>query len=146
MIIREADLEKDALAIAEGAKAFAEKMALGAFISDDFVGALSKIVTLSSVKIYIAEHDGRPVGGLGVNFAPYMWNHDLLIADELFWWVDEAAPFKTAVMLFNQAMIEIDEKEAVPMFRALEASGKGVKKMYKKHGMRPMETLYARVP
>jgi hypothetical protein len=145
MIIREADLEKDALAIADGARDFAEKMGLGGLISGNFVEALSRVIGLSEIKIYIAEHDGFPVGGLGVNYAPYMWNQDLLIADELFWWVDENAPYKTAVLLFNKAMLDIDESGALPMFRALLTSSRGVEKMYKKHGMMPVETLYARI-
>jgi len=144
MIIRDANLDEDALAIAEGARKFAEKMPLGRLVSDNVINEIAKMVTLPGVKIYIAEHNGTVVGGIGVLFAPYTWNNDVLIADELFWFVDDDAPYKTAILLFNAAMKEVNEKDAIPMFRALHESPRGVDKMYKKQGLKPVETLYVR--
>lgn len=144
MIIREADLDKDALAIADGAEKFAKKMGLGNFVSDNFIDSLARMVTMSNIRIYIAEDNGSPVGGIGINYAPYMWNHNLLIADELFWWADENAPPRTGLMLFNKAIKEIDKVGAIPVFRKLENSPKGVDKVYRKERMIPMETIYMR--
>ena len=145
MIIRDANLDDDALAIAEGARKFAEKIPLGRLVSDNVLDEITNLVTLPGVKIYIAEHNGVVIGGLGVFFTPYIWNNEVLTAEELFWWVDDDAPYKTAVSLFNTAMKVIDEKNAIPMFRALHDSPKGVGKMYKKQGLMPMETLYVRL-
>lgn len=146
MIIRDADIEKDALVIADGARRFAEKMSLGRFISDNFVESISPVVVLENVKILLAEHNGNPVGGIGICLVPYIWNKDLLIGDELFWWVDDGAPFRTAKLLFDKAMEYIEEKGAIPMFKALINSPKGVEKMYRKADMQPMETLFTRIP
>lgn len=146
MIIREADLEKDALAITEGAHKFAKKMALGDLIADDFVVPFSRIATLDGVEIWVAEHNGKVVGGIGIYITPYIWNNDLLVADEVFWWVDEGAPFKAAILLFDEAMKRIDSVGAIPMFRALHNSSKGVINIYKKHKLLPIETVHVRLP
>jgi len=144
MIIREADLDIDALAITEGAHKFAKKMALGHLVADDFMVPFSKIATLDGAKIIVAEHKGNVVGGIGMYIAPYIWNNSLFVADELFWWVDEGAPFRTAKLLFDEAMKEADKKNAIPMFKALQDSPDGVDKIYRKHNMKPIETVYTR--
>lgn len=145
IVIRAADLDKDALSIFDGAKDFASRISLNDLFPDndaDFLEALSRIVTLPGIEITLAEFDGKVVGGIGIAYAPYIWNPKKLAADELFWWTSLDAPFRTAWLLFDEAMTRIEEKQAIPMFRALEDSPQGVVKMYHRRGLRKAETLF----
>jgi len=144
VIIRPADLEKDALAIVEGAKDFAERSPTKNLLGDSFVAAVSKIVTLPGFEVLLAEHEGQVVGGIGIYYYPYIWNEDIFAAEEMFWWTLQGAPFKTGKTLLEKAMIMIKEKEAVPMFKALSSNRKGFDKTYRGFGMEPVETLYMR--
>ena len=146
MIIRLADLEKDALAIVEGAKDFATRTPVNKLLQgQSYVDAVTRIVTLPDFELIVAEHEGKVVGGIGLFYAPFLWNRDILIAEEHFWWTDKEAPFSTGMKLIKRAMENIDKRNAVPMFKSLSTSHKGVDKVYRKHGMEPVETLYMRI-
>lgn len=143
MIIRNADLEKDAMAIVDGARDFANRTPIQSLLKDEkFTKAVSRVVTLKNFEVLVAENDGQVVGGIGIFYTPLLWNDDILTAEEHFWWVAKDAPFKTGINLINQAMKNIEEKGAIPMFKALSTSPKGVDKIYRKFGMEPVETLY----
>lgn len=145
MIIRKADLSKDALAIVEGAKDFASQINFGSLLDDaSFIAAVGQIVTLETVEVLVAESQGEIVGGIGILYAPYIWNPQRTIADELFWWCQEKAPPRTGWRLINQAMANIDARGAFPMFSALQTSPESVGKIYHRFGMKPIETKYAR--
>ncbi len=145
MIIRPADLDKDALAIIDGAKDFAKFTGLDLFpTGDDFVKAVSRIITLEGFEILLAEHKDKIVGGIGILYVPYLWNPSVLLGDELFWWCKNA-PIKTGKKLLDEAMKNIDKKGAIPMFRSLENSPKSVEKTYRNYGMFPIETVYTRI-
>lgn len=142
--IRSADLNTDALAITDGARDFAERSVVKPILGDDFVSIVSKIITLLDTEILLAEHDGRVVGGIAVFYIPYLWNPGVLTAEELFWWTMPGAPFGTGRDLFNDMMLAIDGKVAIPMFRALTSGRKGFDRTYRRSGMEPVETLYMR--
>lgn len=148
IVIREADLEVDALAIMDGARDFASRISFRHLLPNDdqvFVDAVSKVVTLKGVEILLAEHDGRVVGGIGILFAPYLWNPDRLVADEIFWWTYRDSPPKTGRLLLQEAMMRIDGKNAIPMFRKLTTSPPGVERAYLKIGLEPIETVFTRM-
>lgn len=144
MIIRKADFEDDALAIMDGARDFISRVAFRDLMPDDdgLVKAIAKIISLDGLEILVAEHDGQVVAGIGLLFQPWHWNPDILLADELFWWAAQDAPFRAAHMLMVEAMRVIDEKQALPVFRALETSPDGVARMYQRMGLKPIETVY----
>lgn len=149
LIIRTANVETDALAIMDGARDFAQRVAVRSLLPDDdeaFTAAVGRIVTLPNVEILVAEHEGHVVSGIGVGYSPYLWNPDLLVAEELFWWAVEGAPFRAAWKLLNEAMRHIDDKGAIPMFRALSTSPRGVERLYRKMGLELVETLFVRLP
>ena len=146
MILRPADLKKDALVIAEGARDFADRTVMKRYLSgDSFIKAVSQIVTSPGFELLLAEHEGRVVGGIGIFYTPLLWNPEFLTAEEHFWWTDKDAPFKTGVVLINQIMKNIKERGAIPMFKSLTTSPKGVDKKYRSLGMVPVETLYMRI-
>lgn len=148
MIIRPADLDKDALAIFQGAKDFAKFSGLNLFPDneEDFLKAVSRIITLENIEILVAEHENEIVGGIGIVFSPFTWNPSIIIGEELFWWAFENAPMKTGKKLYNEAMKNIEEKNAIPMFRSLKNSPDSVKKLYISDGLTELETSWMRLP
>lgn len=143
--IRPADLERDALAIMAGAKDFAARVAFGDLLpqsEEGFTAAVGRIVTLPGVEILVVEHDEQIVAGIGLLYVPFLWNPDLTVADELFWWASKDAPYRAATALLTEAMTIIRGQGAVPMFRALSTSPQGVDRLYQRLGLMPIETAY----
>lgn len=147
MRIREADLQRDALAIMSGAQDFVSRIEFSELLpqGEGLVEAVARIVAMDGMEILVAEHNGKVVAGLGIYYTPYMWNQDIIIADELFWWSAPDAPFRAAAGLFHAAMERIESRDAVPVFRALTTSSKGVERMYRREGLKPMETVFSRI-
>lgn len=146
--IRLADVKADAAAIMDGAIDFRERVAFRELLpadDDDFTRAIGRIVTLDGIEILLAESGGRVVGCLGILYAPYIWNPNRLSAEELFWWTARDAPLRTAWRLFTTTMARIDERQAIPVFRALTNSPAGVARLYEKSGMEPTETVFMRI-
>ena len=146
VIIRLADFKRDALAIMDGARDFRSRVEFGSLFPPDteFVEAVSRIVILESVEILVAEYEGEIVGGIGILYGPYIWNPKRLVAEELFWWAAKTAPLRAGWKLIYQAMKNIDERNAIPMFSTLATSPQGVEKTYRRLGLKPVETKFAR--
>lgn len=147
VVIRNADLGKDALAIMDGARDFASRVSFGSLLpkaDNEFVEAVGRIVTLPNVEILVVEHQREIVGGIAVAYAPYIWNPSRTAGEEIFWWTSKDAPFRTGWMLFNEAMKRIEERNAIPFFKSLETSPKGVGRMYSRCGLKKIETTHAR--
>lgn len=142
--MRVADIDNDALAIADGARDFANRVAFKSLFPKgrDFNSAIGRIMELDELEVLLVEQNGKVVGGLGIAYSPYLWNPSLLIGDELFWWTAKDAPFRTGRSLFGEAMSRINEKGAMPVFRSLETSPKGVERLYRSFGMGPVETVF----
>jgi len=153
--IRIADIKADALTILHGARDCSRRhkehqgnLNIGSLFPDDegLIKALSRLVSCDELEILIAENDGQVVGGAGILYVPYMWNLDLLTGEKLFWWTEETAPFRTAVILIDEVIKRIDMRGAIPVFRALKTDPKGVEKLYRRLNMVPVETTYMRLP
>lgn len=145
--IRPADLDTDALAIVEGAHDFVERAGLHSIFpksEQDFIAAVGRIVELPGMQILVAEQDKRIVGGVGVLFAPSLWNPAVLAGEELFWWTAVRAPFRTAHRLFEAALNRIDEIGAMPRFHSMQTSPSGVEKLYRRFGLTRTETSFGR--
>ena len=145
--IRPADLDTDALAIIEGARDFVERAGLHSVFpksDQDFIAAVGRIVELPGMQILVAEQDKQIVGGVGVLYAPSLWNPAVLTGEELFWWTAVRAPFRTARCLFEAALKKIDEIGAMPRFHSLETSPHGVEKLYRRFGLIRTETSFGR--
>lgn len=142
MIVRPADFDTDALAIVEGAKDFASRVAFRSLLPADPTEDIAQVMALDGLEVLVAEHDGRIAGGIGLMFAPYLWNRSILTADELFWWTASDAPFRTAVALLEAAFERIGVRGAVPVFRKLATSPEGVERAYMRKGLELVETVY----
>ena len=144
MKIRPANFDTDALAIINGAREFSQQTSLASWFRNgpEFIEDISKIMVLDNLEISVAEHDGKIVGGIGIVYIPFIWNHSISVGDELFWWTDNSAPFKTGAALFDFAMKRIKEKGARPMFRALDTSPKHIEKFYERRGLKKTESVF----
>jgi len=148
VIIRLANIEEDALAIFEGAKDFASRVSFQSYLPDndaDFITTLHRLVIIPGVEILLAEHETKVVGGIGMFYAPYLWNEKRLMAEELFWWTAKDAPYRTGKLLIDEAMKRLNERDAIPIFRMLDTSPKGVEKVYRRLDMVPVETTFMRL-
>lgn len=146
MIIRQANLDTDALVLVEGARNFAMRKCKDYFPTDDneFISIAAGIMNIEGLEILLVEHENKPVGGIGIRYAPFMWNPSITIADGLFWWTAADAPFRTGRYLIDEAMKRIDEKKALPILKSLEPVPNGVEKYYNHHGLFRDETVFTR--
>lgn len=145
MKIRPADLELDALAIMDGAEDFVQRVAFDDLLpkdSDALQAALGRVLFLEGIEVMVVEHEGAIVAGIGLLYAPYLWNPEITVAEELFWWASQDAPYRAAKALIEAAMERVRAKDAVPAFRALTTSPNGVDRLYRRLGMKPIETVY----
>jgi hypothetical protein len=142
--IRPANFDTDALAIVDGAREFSQSTSLASWFrsGNEFVEDVSKLMVLDNLEITVAEHEGKIVGGIGIVYVPFIWNHSILVGDELFWWTKNA-PFKTGTALFDFAMKRIEEKGARPMFRSLDTSPKHIEKFYEQRGLKKFESIFS---
>jgi len=145
MIIREVDPIAEALSVLEAAKDGAERSGLPHLFprnEDDFIQAVGRIVTLPGMEILGAEENGKFVGGIGIMYIPYLWDPKRQLAEQIFWWTAKDAPFGTARKLVEEALRRMRHRGATPALRALEGTTGGIKRLYLKLGLKPIETLY----
>ena len=143
MIIRLADFDTDALGILEGVKDFISRMDHMEFVPDNIAEIVARNITADFVETTVAEHDGKIVGALGMAYLPFMWNPDLLSAEELFFWTDKNAPKTAALRLLRFTVQRIkDRGRAVTTFRCLMSSPDSLSRVYQKIGLSPVETTH----
>lgn len=146
MIIRPIVMPDDTDMVLAGMKNFISRMDYTEFLpdSDDkLLAALHKLLNLGCFEVTLAEHEGRVVGGIGMVYAPSVWNDDLTAGEELFWWTDDDAPATTALRLIRDVQRRGREHgDVVWVFRSLTSSPDGVDRVYRRMGLRPVETVY----
>ncbi len=144
--IREVDLSSDLPMVIDGMKDFISRMDYHEFLPDtyeDLVEAFTLLVNLDPIEILVAEHDGDIVGGIGMIYTPCMWNPKVSTIEELFWWVSKDAPLSTALKLLRRVRSNAVAKGCkFIVFRSLTSSPKVLDKIYRKMGLRPIETSY----
>lgn len=145
IIIRPANLEVDAQPIIDGAKDFISRMDYTDFLPKTEKGlssAIERLLSFPCVEVTLAEHAGRIVGGLGMFYGPHMWNTDIISAEEIFWWASKDAPRSTALRLLRSVMRDVKERGALATFKTLTSSPEKVGLVYRKIGLRPVETTF----
>lgn len=145
MNIRPADLESDWPDMMRGARDFVSRLAHPEVIPTDderLSEALRTLLGLPGVEVTVAEHEGRVVGGIGMIYAPFHWNPEILWAEELFWWTDRNAPPTAAMRLFREACRVGRERGAWANFKRLMESPEGVDSVYRRSGFEPIEVSY----
>ena len=144
--IRAVDLSSDLPMVIDGMKDFISRMDYHEFLPDTYeeiVEGLTRLVNLDPIEILVAEYEGSIVGGIGMIYAPCMWNFKVSIAEELFWWVSKDAPLSTALRLLRHVSSNAAARGCkFTVFKSLSSSPETLDKVYRKMGLRPVETSY----
>ena len=108
--------------------------------------AIERLINLDGVTIFLAYEDGECVGGTGVLITPYIFDYSKIAADELFWWADDQASPRVAMALLRELRDHIKSQSAsFCIFHHLTNSPKTVQKIYKRMGLKPLQSTYAGV-
>jgi hypothetical protein len=146
MHVRLADLEADAPAIMAGARDFLSRIDFAEWMPDEegeLAAAVGRILALDGVEVALAVDDEAIVGGLGVIYAPYIWNPNMTMAEELFFWTPRDAPYGAALRLVRFVRCRAAEKQAaMVIFKALRTSPPSLAKLYRALGLRCLEATY----
>jgi hypothetical protein len=147
VVIRPADLVLDRVAILDGAVAFAEEAGIKPWLParfDDFQVAVEAVLAMPFVEVLLAvDAAGAVAGGLGISVLPYIWNPQLLMAEELFWWAWPGAPAWTALRLIRSGRARMVERGAhLQSWAAMASSADGVAEVYARIGARPVQTTF----
>jgi hypothetical protein len=145
MIIRPANIETDADSIIVGAKDFISRMDYTYFLpktEEGLIAAIELVLSIPGVEVTVAEQENHIVGGLGMFYGPYIWNPELVSAEEIFWWAAKDAPKSAAFRLLRSVMRDIKERGALATFKKLTSSPEGLESVYLHIGLKPMETAF----
>lgn len=139
---RNYDPSRDRDFILAAALAFAAEAA-PAFLPTD-LNSVAEQIDRPDTCIGVTEVDGAPVGAVGFQFAPYGWNKALLVASELFWWVDPRHDRSGAALtLLGWAQIALRSSGAhVQNWSAMRSSPDSVHRIYARKGMVPLQIGY----
>ena len=144
--IRAIDLSSDLPMVINGMRDFISRMDYHEFLPDtyeDLVESLTRLISLDCTEILVAEHDGDIVGGIGMVYAPCMWNLKVFTAEELFWWVSKDAPLSTALRLLRHVNSNAVTRGCkLISFKSLSSSPGTLDKVYRQMGLIPIETTY----
>lgn len=146
MIVREAAFPMDAEAVTAGAEDFAHHVDLPDIIPQDRATlsvALSHLLALPSFEIWLAEHEGRTVGGIGLLFAPFQWDRGKIVMSEQFIWCGKGAPPTAFLALIRTAdkrarhwNATIREYASVPPYTETLSS------IYRRKGLKPVQQVW----
>lgn len=146
MDVRLANWSTDKQKILEGARDFIARMDFKEFLPDSEIelsDAVSRVMSYDFVEVAVAEHDGDIVGGIGMSYIPNLWNQKSVMAEELFWWASKEAPNTTSLRLLRFVKDRASSAGADFLsFKRLTSSPDGVSGVYKKMGLRELETTF----
>lgn len=147
MKIRIADLEADALQIFDGAKDFISRMDFTPFIPDndaDLARCIGDVLAIEGMEIVVAEDNEQIKGGIGMLYAPFVWNRKIIVADEMFIWTAPDAPQSTLLRMLRFVEVRMKEHNAsLREFVSLSSSPEGVDRVYARMGLKKVQTMWA---
>lgn len=106
------------------------------------------LAQLSEHGVLKVAENGSVCGVIGALVFPNYWNVNELIAQELFWWVDEAARGTSAgVRLLSAAEDACRDRGAKKLLMLClnDLDGDRVAQMYQRRGYEPQEQAYRKV-
>lgn len=146
MHVRLADLEADAPAIMAGARDFLSRIEFSDWFPTDeneLAAAVARILALDGVEVALAIDSGVVVGGLGVIYAPYIWNPRIRMGEELFFWTARGAPNTAALLLLRFARRRaVETRAGIVAFKSLRTSPVKLARLYEAMGLRYLESTY----
>lgn len=144
--VRLMDLDHDLPMLRVGIRDFVSRMDYRDFLpasDEELVASLRRHLELGCVEVLVAEHVGKLVGGIGLLYAPCIWNSAIMIMEELFLWASKEAPATTVLLLLRNARRQARQKGCQLMtFRSLTSSPVALDDVYRRMGLIPVETIY----
>lgn len=149
VVVRPADKKGDFPAIIDGARDFVARIGkpfLYPAEPDEFEAALRRIIDLNVVEVHLAQQGERVVGGLGLFIAPFAWNPDRLLAEEIFFWCAGDAPPVTALKLLRVGLASAKTRGSSHfMMHAMSTSPAKFHDVLKRLGFEPLQSSYIKV-
>ena len=146
MELRPIDLSRDTDQAVAGMRDFISRMDYHDFLpetDEELVGNLHRLLSLECIEILVAEHEGNLVGSICLLYSPGIWNTNRLHVEEVFLWVAREAPSTTLLRLLRWSMKRAKQKGAtIITFKSLTSSPTSLDKVYRRLGLRPVETAY----
>ncbi len=149
VVVRPADKEFDFPAIVDGARDFVARIGkpfLYPADPDEFEAALRRIINLDLVEVHLARQGQRVVGGLGLLIAPFAWNPERLLAEEIFFWCAGDAPPVAALRLLRTGFASAKARGASHfMMHAMSTSPAKFHSVLERLGFEPLQSSYIKV-
>lgn len=136
----------DAPAVASVGKAFVDNSPYfgKAEVSE---AAIERFLGIDSVAIFLAEDEGRVIGGCGIIGFPLWWADDTQLSQELFWWVAPEARGTSAAKDMLHAMEAWAKGEGAKYLFMVCLEDKNADRMarlYRRSGFEPVEHAFMR--
>lgn len=96
---------------------------------------------------FICLVSGNPINGMVAGlYGPAYFNASQIVGEELFWWVDDAAPQMTGIRLLKALEREAKDRgvHAFTMKSLARLGGERMTKLYQRCGYRPSESAFIR--
>jgi len=146
MIIRLADMDRDALAIHDATKDFLTRIVPHQVMPDsdeEIMTCVGRIIDLNGVEVVVAENDSGLQGCMGMLYQPFIWNPKMMAASEVFIWTAHNSPSTTFLRMLRFVERRMEELNVrVKDFQSLTSSPKGLDKVYRKMGLMPTQTTW----
>lgn len=146
MCLRFLTLPDDTPMLLFGIRDFVSRMDYHDFLpttDDKLVEAVQRLLDLGVVDVLVVEHDEVIVGVIGMIYAPCIWNVEVMLAEELFFWVAPEAPVTTALRLIRGARSRAQECGCSHVvFKSLTSSPAKLDRVYRAMKLRPTEISY----
>lgn len=146
MKIRNIELPQDEEQVLLGMRDFISRMDYTEFLPEDdqeLLNSLNRMLSLDCVSVYVVEDGSSIVGGIGMVYAPSLWDFNAINAEELFWWSSPTAPPTATLRLLRHVVVEAKKKGCkLFTFKALTTSPASIDKVYRRMGLVPIETAY----
>lgn len=97
--------------------------------------------------LFVADEAGRVVGTIGVVIGPFLINHSLGMASELFWWVDPAHRKSGAGLALMDAAENAAREQGATFFTMVALEGGEVEqaaRIYRARGYTPAEHTWTK--
>ena len=144
MIIREADFSKDWSSIVDGMWDFVQFAGYADFVPSErnhFETTMLELLRNPVFQVFLADDRGRPVAGIGVSQIPFLFNPELTMVEELFWWSTDQAPPSAAGRLLAHTVewAQQSSGRTLLMMKRLSNSPEQLEQIYKRLGLSHVE-------
>lgn len=143
MIIRDAD-SNDFGDLERMGISFAKAAGLVDVNSETLMQTLQSLSDNGILKVAV---NGSVIGCVGALVFPHWWNHNEIVAQELFWWVDEDHRGGSAALRLLTALEKTAKEHGASKLMMLcldDLDGKKVAGMYSRLGYVPQEQTFVR--